>query len=551
MTSCIFALFVIGGKIEMNNHPPPMAYGIRHNTWRPHQYETVRQIADSKKRFVVSEAVTGSGKSGIGMALAKEMGGPIRVITKSRSLQDQYAGQSYRADVLYGLAAYPCALVPGFSATECVFVNNMKDCPRAGSCGYLQAKTKLLESQKQVISFAYWFTAGWLQKEDYWANLYLDEAHEIPSFTMNYLEKDFDEKWARTAKVRLPMFPPTKSQTALHAVIARWLPGVIAGLKEEAVYLAEHTDGNSDSMRRLVFCRNEAETLGTILYQMSLRPEEMMVIVNDRYDFKIAPLTSRMFRFFAERHAFEKAIFTSATIGNPSTFMGGIGFAKDDYDFISVPSNFPPESMPVYVPDGAPKIGYNSSEVDLQQQARMIADIILQCPQGWSGFVHTASVAQSHAIANRLSAMDPQLRERVWVPQRMSSLDKIEAWRTRKMLKPNTIAISWDFWTGLDAPDDEINIVAKIPFGTLDVLGKARMDIDPKFYLWEAACKVEQATGRNRRGEPEHYEEPGQPTRRICAILDANIWRVYNQFSGFFKERIQAVKGRQVEIIRR
>jgi Rad3-related DNA helicase len=206
--------------------------------------------------------------------------------------------------------------------------------------------------------------------------------------------------------------------------------------------------------------------------------------------------------------------------------------------------------MPIYIPDNLPKIGYSSSEADLQHQARLIADILLQCPEEWSGFIHTASIKQSHSIANRLSEIDPSLKARVWVPERMSSLDKIEAWKTRKMLRPNTIAVSWDFWTGLDAGDEEINIVAKAPFGTLDTLGKARMDIDTQFYLWETACKIEQAAGRNRRGEPEHYEVPSEPTRRICAIVDANVYRVYNQFSSFFKQRIQAVKGQPV-IIRR
>lgn len=533
----------------MNN---PIDYGIRLAHWRPNQFEAIQGIRDSKKRFVVIEGKTGTGKTAVGMALAKD--NIIRVVTKTRSLQDQYSNSTYSGKVLYGLSAYPCALLPGFTATECVFPGDMNDCPRSGTCGYLQAKNKMITSNKQVISYAYWFTAGWLTKEEHFADLYFDEAHEIPAVTMNYLEKRFDRKWANYLKIRLPNFPHTEVQFALQMIAKKWLESSIFALKEEATYLKDHAgsvdSGSNDLIKRMIKLQNEAGSMEAILYQLTHRPDEMMVIIHDDHDFTIAPLTARMFRGFLNSHKFNKATFTSATIGNPATFMGGIGFEKAVYDYIDVPSNFSAESMPVYVPPGSPRIGYNSSEQDLMQQAKIIVDIIQRCPSEWSGFVHTASISQAHAIANRMSALDPELASRVWVPGRESSSAKIESWQTRKMIYPNTIAVSWDFWTGLDAYDEEINIVAKVPFGTLDRLGKARMELDKTFYAWEAACKIEQAAGRNRRGTPDHYEVPGEPTRRVCAVVDSSIYRVYNQFSGLFKQRMECVKNQNVEIRR-
>lgn len=532
-----------------NSIPLPMEYGLRLQKWRNHQYEAIRGIADSPKKYVVIEGKTGTGKTAVGIALAKEFG-CIRVVTKTRSLQDQYASNTYRGKPLYGLAAYPCALIPGFTATECVFPGNMPDCPRAGSCGYLRAKQAMLESNKQVISYAYWFTAGWLTKDEFFSDIYFDEAHEIPAFTMNFLEKRIDRKWGRYVKRRLPKLPDTENQMLLRTVVKRWMAATAVEMAEEAKYIKEHEFENKDEIKRGIMLQNESDMLLVICDQLEHRPDEMMIIVHGDLDFTVAPLTARMFRSFLSQHKFEKAVFTSATIGNPSTFMGGIGFERDIYDYIDVPSNFTPKSMPVYIPPGTPRIGYKSSDADLQQQAVLIADIINQCPSDWSGMIHTASTAQSFALANRLSAMDSDLAKRIWVPDQGSSSSKIEAWQTQKMMRPDTIAISWDFWTGLDAPDDRINIVAKVPFGTLDVLGKARMEMDKKFYAWEAACKVEQAAGRNRRGEPDHYEEQGQPTRRVTAILDRNVYRVYNQFSSHFKERINCVKDKPVQVYR-
>lgn len=530
--------------------PLPMAYGLRLRNWRPHQYETVKAIGNSDKKYVVVEATTGSGKSASGAALAKELG-KIRILTKSRSLQDQYADHKYDAKVLYGMAAYPCAMVPGFTADQCVFPGNMGNCPRVGACQYLRAKEAMLESSKQVISYAYWFTAGWLKIDP--SPLYFDEAHEIPAFTMNYLEKEFNRKWSRYFRIALPNFPDTDNQTVLRLIFIKFCERANRALIDEKDYMTEkikEESGDPDMIRRLVHIEREAEQLGVILHHVKNRPDEMMIIIKKDNEFTVAPLTSRMFRWFLNQHGSEKTVFTSATIGNQNTFMGSIGFAKNEFDYIDVPSQFPAESMPVYIPDDAPKISYKSSEEDLQHQAQMIANIILQCPESWSGFVHTASRAQSLSIASRLAHIDPSLARRVWVPEPGSSSSKIESWQTRKMLCHNTIAVSWDFWTGLDAFYEEINIIAKIPFNTLDVLGSARMKMDQSFYLWEAACKVEQAAGRNRRGEPDHYEVAGQPTRRICAIVDKNVYRVYNEFGSLFKQRIEAVRGKNVEIRR-
>ncbi len=528
---------------------PPIAYGVKHDEWRPGQGEAVEEILSSKKSLITLSAPTGSGKSGILAALASELD-VVRIATKARSLQNQYATDTYGGKVLYGLAAYPCSLLPGLMANDCVFPVAKKDCPNFKSCAYVIAKNKMLASRKQVLSYAYWFTAGWLQGDTHPASLAFDEAHEIPGITMNFLTKEFNPKWAKWIKVRLPVFPPGAKQATLRIVVTQWLKRVLAEMDEEAAYLKNQKEtDNTKLMKRLFALLGEMNEIERILAQLTLRPKEMLVIINDRDDFAIAPLNSRMFAGFLSRHMYEKAVFASATIGDPNIFMRGIGFKKGDYDFTDIPSQFSPESMPVYIPPDSPKIRFNSSEKELQKQSDIIADIILQAPENWSGFIHTASKRQSYAIANRLSANEV-LKKRVWVPELGSSSEKIEAWALKKKSVPNLIAISWDFWTGLDAPDEEINIIAKVPFGTLDVLGKARMDFDPSFYKWEAACRVEQASGRHRRGEPGHYEEPGQPTRRICAIVDKNIWRVYNQFSKLYKQRINCVRDQDV-VIRR
>lgn len=128
------------------------------------------------------------------------------------------------------------------------------------------------------------------------------------------------------------------------------------------------------------------------------------------------------------------------------------------------------------------------------------------------------------------------MQDRVWVTPEKGGTDvKIKEWDKRLKKVKNTICISWAFHEGIDRPNLHINIVAKIPFATLDEIGKVKKDYDPRFYRWQAAITAMQATGRNRRGEPEHYEEPGQERRKLVAVTDGSVWGLSKFYSDHFK----------------
>ena len=514
----------------------PLDYGIRLNGWREGQYEAIQAIGESDKELIVASAPTGLGKSAVGIALSEELDYPIRIITKTRSLQDQYAEKRYGGKTLYGLAAYDCALIPGLRASDCVYPHNMKDCPRAGSCGYLREKDAMLAHPRQVISYAYWFVADYLKKKDeYGANLYFDECHELPDTTMDFLEKKFDRAWEKKAKFRIPSLPITQNQNILKKKISFWLNEIATSFTEEAEYLKGRAENDQGVMKRYMFVTRELGQINAIRYQLENHPDEM-IIIRDEDGILTAPLSARMFNGFLSSHLYEKAIFTSATVGRATVLMGGLGFKADSFDFIDVPSRFPPSSMPVYIPPDAPRINHRSGDAAYAKQADIITKIVKGSPSEWSGFIHTASTKHAYALANRLKQKG--LGDRVWVTPRGSSNEKIQAWIMRKNSHPNTVVVSWDMWTGIDGVDEEINIVAKVPFGTLDTLGMARMERDKTFYRWRTASKMEQAWGRNRRGDPSHYEVEGEPARRICAVIDSNIWKVYNELGTLAKQRI-------------
>lgn len=132
------------------------------------------------------------------------------------------------------------------------------------------------------------------------------------------------------------------------------------------------------------------------------------------------------------------------------------------------------------------------------------------------------------------------MQDRVYIPEGKGTGEKITDWQNRKKKVPNTLAIAYSFHMGLDAPDEQINIVGKIPFATLDEFGMAQLRYDPIIYKHDAAVLTEQASGRIRRGKPEHYEEPGKPTRKMVAIADNNYIQLVDQFSNHFKSCISS-----------
>jgi Rad3-related DNA helicase len=277
---------------------------------------------------------------------------------------------------------------------------------------------------------------------------------------------------------------------------------------------------------------NLAENLGLVNVSLRSRPE-MFFVEGTSELLKVMPLTPKPFFDSLTKKLAHKRVITSATIGDVATFAAILGI--DDYEFVDVPSNFTHTQMPVWLSRQAPRISYKSGISARKKQIDLFERVLKRFPKDSLSLLHTASIAEAEEVAQELKSRG--YGQRVWLPSKESSTEqKIEEWRGACKRNSGTIAISWCFHTGIDAPDVAINIVLKVPYKALDGYWKAILETSKSFYGWLAGTSVEQACGRIRRGEPKHYEESGQPMRKFVGIFDNNFTMVKRYTSQHFRD---------------
>jgi Rad3-related DNA helicase len=519
----------------MNNMNHPSYYQVHnHESWRPGQLDAIQKIIRTRKQIVIASAPTGSGKTSIGAALGSR-GSAVRALTHTRALQRQYS--EYDFEVLHGMAAYPCALNSIFNASLCAHSQKMTNCPMASSCEYLTQREVTKKHHRQALSYAYYLLAGW-PKSNMVEYLYQDEAHLLPDLVREHMKIHITPKICKLLKLDVYPLAEMSSQTARRVRLTKWLSYALEKTSDELEYLEGISDKSEYQLREMLYLKKFVRPLYMSLSASYDMPDHFWFKA-DKDSLEVTPLTAVPFyrNLFVPDET--KAVLTSATIGNPVTFAGALGLSRDDYLWIDTPSNFSSDQMPVYVYKDSPKMGYKTTPAGKRKQIDIIAKIIKERDPKKNALIHTSSIRDAKFIAEHLFS---QFGDRIYLPdENTSTTRKVHDWRTRISKKPGTITLAWSFHAGLNAPEVDINIIQKVPFAPLNETGKALMGLNPKLYAWNAANKVEQAAGRIRRGDPEHYEFPMLGERKHVAIVDMNFNRVKKQTSNHFQRCVNYV----------
>ena len=159
--------------------------------WRPHQESVVQQVADwirwrrsfdglvmsESDRYLQIEGPTGCGKSIIAVASARAADAPCIILTGTKQLQDQYAGdQLSDVVVLKGKNAYSCPRFFEQEYTAADAGDNCRGCAMRSRCDYYMtydaAKQCLSEGGAVVLNYAKWSTI--LQFDQNWQSLLSD-----------------------------------------------------------------------------------------------------------------------------------------------------------------------------------------------------------------------------------------------------------------------------------------------------------------------------------------------------------------------------------------
>lgn len=514
----------------------PRTYNLPHDEWRPGQHEAINVAVTRPEEYVLIQAETGAGKSAIGMGLGSR-GRTVRYVTFTKALQRQ-AAKYPGAEEIFGLDAYPCAFAgKPFRASTCAFIENMAQCPVANECEYLQRRAAVKEATRQALSYQYLLAASWPGRNPT-DILFCDEAHELPSLIMDYMSLEIRADFLSKNRLpALPHMPPI--QRSRRRVVENWLRGVSNMLDEHIKDIANRDFIPERLRSKKLAMFKYKRRIDDILFGLGFDSAPFYIEYDPSVPMvRVYPLSAAPF-FKTLFGAEGKKVLSSATLGRMSVFAAQLGLKKGEYYAHAVPPAFKPYQRPVHYYKDGPSLSFDSPDSVYEWQKERVIEASEMFDPSAYGLLHFSSKAAAYDMAERLSS---HLGHRIWIPPEKESTEgKLAAWEEQKRRVPGTVALAYSFHTGVDAPDVSFNLGMKVAYRPLDERGKAVLDGNPQLYQWEAANKVEQLSGRTRRGELAHYEVPGEPVNKFVAMLDTNFLKLKKYFSRTFNLSLKAI----------
>jgi len=387
------------GTLPPNPQATPQDLGLppKFQSWRPGQYEAVVFALESLKapecKFVAINAPTGAGKSGIAVALANARGGRTVVCTSTKPLQQQYLSDfapSGMADIR-GRANYPCRLGNGTTCED----GYDEGCPDAGfaQCPYRAALCSACQSATVVTNYAYWAAVHrYAEGLGSTSLLVCDEAHTAFDEVCGAMALEF---WERD----VAFFLGTR------------FPGRDLGLEGwkrwagELVNVAAHALVEGEKLAKLrqekaLFRRaRRIKTLLRSLTDLHAAQGEWVFQrrrLNQGELWQADPVWAAPYAAPILFDHAAKALLISATVTRRT--MSLLELEPSQYEYLEMPSQFPPASSPVYyIPTAAMRQGMSRAEESIMH-ARVDEIVTAMGPR--KGIVHTVSYARAEQIAS-------------------------------------------------------------------------------------------------------------------------------------------------------
>jgi Rad3-related DNA helicase len=500
---------------------------------RPKQTEALDAIQDAfavqKKKFVILEAPTGAGKSGIGMAAASwaktlpvinpETQRGAYIMSPQKVLTKQYM-RDFEINGLVelkGRANYPCDTFDTDCEAGALLCGGDADmCP---SCPYKTAKAIFMERLVGTENFDYYLNesiyAGQLPNR---TMLICDEGHNLEQKILGFTDTELTQKKCDEygVKEKLPIFKPNHTQE-----IVEWLSNVFMPAASRYRMLLDEQladakeEGNIEKRAEVAKKLNGVKQFLVRVnrFLSTTTPDEWFAYSDWNPDKKynkgtgnliIKPLTARL---FANDLMFKNAqhiLIMSATILDFNTFMRNLGIDPKDAVCIRMDSEFPIENRPIfYLPVG--NMGYRTKQATLPKMAAFIGKLLAKYAKV-KGLVHTQSFDNNEYFINFLT----EFQDRILTHKSTFKGSREKCVEEHSSTSEPTVLFSPSMAEGLDLKDDlaRFDIITKVPYPALDPYVKARLDRDPKWYAWMTALVMVQQTGRtnrHRNDRSHHY----------------------------------------------
>jgi len=489
---------------------------------RLHQQETYNKIINSKSKFIICRAPTGFGKSALAGQAAFE-GHKTLVCVSTKSLQQQYAG-SYGFFPLYGKGNYSCLDLNAkefLTADVCTISKQSYMDYCLNTCPYPHDKQEFVAASGGCLNYHKFLADDPVVAAFDAEYLFLDEAHELKRVVINH--SGIDLSWSGYLKDYIEPVVIDLPQPLAIRRGREFLETLSNNLKSRK---PQHpSKGGKKGLWK--WHEQVSRNVDTTLLQMDTASDCWFIHSDDSH-FVCKPLTAR-FHFDRLFDKAEKIVLMSATIKPRNTRALGI----TDYEFIPVPNTIPAIMRPIYDMRG-PNITAGSSLRERKQHAKLIAKPFLEY-QDWNGLVHVTSEKMAGELGNMLY---DYTQRPVWIGKKGIGTDEAyQSWQEYLGSNHNAIAVTWQFMTGMDGGDLNINITARVPYPNFgDKFESAMFGYNPGDARVDVANLLEQQQGRNRRGHSRHY---GGRAEKFNGICDGKWSKLKSAYSGDFLEAVR------------
>jgi len=489
----------------------PFEYlGIDRDTdeWRLYQREVVEKILSSDKRFIILEAPTGSGKSLIGVMVAKLMNAKTYYLTGTKDLQNQLVNDFKFFVHLKGRNNFKCLLDENRPCNLCPYSSMGVECPEYRRCPYVIHKQLAKYAQFVVTNYSMFLTnqtfVGDLDRADL---IICDEAHTIESELMRFVGIKFTYNFFHDIGLTFPgreelVFERLDKAVA---VMERYIGDIretsyldlITGKKLPHPYNVAKIDKYEKNIKKIKFLLSVYNEDGWIIdynrdgYHMENSYIEFKPIIPDKF-------ADYIFSWG------DKILFMSATFPPVDIFCKGLGIDIKDVKVIRMPSVFKKENRPIiYHPVG--RLSRRGWESSIGNAIVFIDKFINEHPDE-KIVIHCVSYKNLNAILTSIENGDIKKPYDMRVIYHESTEDRQFAIDEFKRCEAPALFLSPSVETGVDFKYDmcHYQIILKVPYLNLgDKQIMTRMQLDRKWYISQAIMRLVQASGRIVRADDD------------------------------------------------
>ena len=537
--------------------------------------KAVEAFIDRKKKYVVLNASTGTGKSIIGAVISYVINGIKKsklssiILMHNNALTKQYYNTFSKFDPsefvqLKGANNYKCTALSYtekdkgtdevISAEHCAYVKLKKSGlseivdKHCKNCEYKKIKELKNVSSNVITNFSYYFVdrqfSGVFEQRDI---VIWDEAHTINDafcehnaifFSKERLLKFYEEISNNLKFNNLDVFKALKKvQKGLEEKLIndsnykdylKILSAVYDSVYEQATTLCENSGYDMEKYTKYSKLAKKYFGLGCKIGDLLAYNYEHVFEFNEKeLEATVKPIfIGKMFEETLINSSYN--LFMSATISK-EYLTETLQLKDEDVEFILVPPSFPKENKHIIFYK-LQNLNYNSMK-DQNVLNKLSANVkelvrIHNSEFGENGIILTPSFALNELIANAVRSLDIPIK--VFEHTRGMKADEIIG--RFKSSKELGVLISPSIYEGVDLPGDfsRYQIIVKAPFPSLaEKRMKYILENHPNIYNLLTIQKLVQGGGRSVRSEDDYA---------VTYFLDMNAKRVFSSHLNVWKD---------------